>query len=106
MSDRSPADAALEKFIESKIPANLRENYGHDISMIRGGWHAALEFVQTLRYVETLRLIYWTSLGRMDHDSLMNRVRDLAKPFAQPPPGMRWVYDPFKPGEMQLEKIE
>lgn len=39
----TPAQA-LEKFIESKIPKHLRPNYEHDISMIRGGWHAALDY--------------------------------------------------------------
>lgn len=40
------SEEALEKFIESKIPKHLRENYGHDISMLRGGWAAAMNFVR------------------------------------------------------------
>lgn len=45
-ADRS--EQALEKFIESKIPKHLRENYQHDISMLRGGWSAALDFMKKL----------------------------------------------------------
>jgi hypothetical protein len=48
MSDKSPADIALENFIEGKIPKELRSNYEHDISMIRGGWYAAMDFFKKL----------------------------------------------------------
>lgn len=36
--------AALEKFIDSKVPRHLRPNFDRDISMIRGGWDAAAAF--------------------------------------------------------------
>lgn len=45
MSEKSPSDTALEKFIEGKIPKELRSNYEHDISMIRGGWYAAMSHI-------------------------------------------------------------
>jgi hypothetical protein len=40
------ADAALKAFIDGKIPKHLRGNFDRDISMIRAGWHAAMEFVK------------------------------------------------------------
>lgn len=38
------ADAALEAFIDSKIPHGLRENYSRDVSLLRAGWRAAMKY--------------------------------------------------------------
>ncbi len=33
-------DDALEKFIDTRIPRELRENYAREVAMIRAGWNA------------------------------------------------------------------
>lgn len=38
--------AALEAFIDSTVPQHLRTNFDRDISMLRGGWNAALKFMK------------------------------------------------------------
>lgn len=40
----SASNEALDSFIDKSIPRELRGNFDRDISMIRGGWNAGMDF--------------------------------------------------------------